>query len=89
MAVHHSVHRHHYPFSVGAGFAGAFHYTNLQSSIFNLQFSIFNLQSSIFNFQFSIFNFQSSIFTVSLFTIVATQESDHTFSAVSTMSMMV
>jgi len=75
MEVHHSVHRHHYPFFVGAGFAGAFHYTNLQFSIFNLQFSIFNLQSSIF--------------TVSLFTIVATQESDHTFSAVSTMSMMV
>ena len=82
MAVHHSVHRHHYPFSVGAGFAGAFHYTNLQSSIFNFQ-------SSIFNFQFSIFNLQSSIFTVSLSTIVATQESDHTFSAVSIMSMMV
>ena len=42
MAVHHSVQRHHYPFFVGAGFAGAFHYTNLQFSIFNLQFSIFN-----------------------------------------------
>ena len=36
MAVHHSVHRHHFPFSVGAGLAGAFHYTNLQFSIFCL-----------------------------------------------------
>ena len=31
MAVHLLVHRHHYPFSVCAGLAGAFHYTNFQS----------------------------------------------------------
>ena len=43
MAVHLLVHRHHYPFSVCAGLAGAFHCTNFQSSIFNFQFSIFLL----------------------------------------------